>query len=290
MQSHPNRFFFSFQFLKFIVLLPTFFLIFSSSIPASDNKPTVLNLIREDGLQKFYGFCRSVAADKIKCEFEGVRVILPAHPNEYKKRLDKLLSEIEKEAEVVSQKELSEILGGPKDICQDYKEMINRATKGEFEQNPLAGEIIKEDFKIKLNDICNQKPKSKKDAIKVFKQSMALMHNLIAAAEMRCCGLFWRTWKMEFTRISENKWANSPVPSGPCKIMKLYELEKESIKGIVDWSLTETRVAGDTESQECKDVEKELMKPTRWVHFGQQFIKLPCDYIDWSKMLSIDDW
>jgi hypothetical protein len=31
--------------------------------------PMTLNLTREDGLEQYIGFCSSVAADKIECEF-----------------------------------------------------------------------------------------------------------------------------------------------------------------------------------------------------------------------------
>ena len=106
---------------------------------------------------------------------------------------------------------------------------------------------------------------------------------------MRSCGLFRQTWKKEFARISKDKWANSPEPSGLCNVMMLYELEKDLKKNWHSWTLTITNVAGDTESSECKWVEKELMKPIRWLSLGPDYIKLPCDYIDWGKRTSMGD-
>jgi hypothetical protein len=217
-----------------------------------------------------------------------VRVIVPAPQNEYQKQIENLVLKMEKEAEALSEEEVSKFLEGPDSLCQTFKEMINRSEKGDIQQNPLSEEILKEDFKVKLGNICNRKPKSKKDAIKLSKQLVALIWSKFAAADMRSCGLYWQTWKMKFNRISEGKWANSPVPSGLCNIMKLYELEKDP-KSRFAWILTETRLAGDTKSPICTDVKKELMKPTRWLTLGPDHIKLPCDYIDWNKDVQMGD-
>lgn len=106
-------------------------------------------------------------------------------------------------------------------------------------------------------------------------------HTSTKRGERRTCGLFAQRWTIDFHRVSQNKWVNSPTPSGLCNITKVYQLERGSRE--LDWALIETPVSGDTDSPHCKGVDKELMKPTRWSWNGPAFYKLPCEYIDWQK-------
>ena len=82
-------------------------------------------------------------------------------------------------------------------------------------------------------------------------------HTSTKQGKRRTCSLFAQQWTTDFHRVSQNKWVNSPAPSGLCNITKLYQLERASDR--VLWDLIETPISGDTDSPHCEGVDKELM-------------------------------
>ncbi|MFX0199359.1 MAG: hypothetical protein ACFFCW_24815 [Candidatus Hodarchaeota archaeon] len=256
------------------ILLGVIFLC-CTPVKASDDKPILLNLIREDGLEHFTGLCTSSAPRKVMCEFEGVRIVLPSSPTV--KEMRSAFSELEKEAASADKEKM---LKDFQEGCQGLLEIYQAEKAPRQQPSPHTKESL-DVLRNKLSTICNRKPDSKEELIEATRDLLTAFSDWIGQAEKRCCGLFVQRWEMEFTRVSEHKWVNSPLPSGPCKIMKLYELEGD---GTFKWTLTETRVSGDTESPLCKDLQEELMKPLRWLWNGPQYFHLPCDYIDWSKV------
>ena len=244
-------------------------------LKASDDKAILLNLIRGDGLEHFTGLCTPSAPGKVKCEFEGVRIVLPSSPTVREMR--EAFLEFEKEAASADQEKM---LKDFQEMCQSSLELYQAEKAPREKSTPHTKETL-DALRRELSTICNRKPDSKEELIEAFRDLLTAFSDWIGQAEKRCCGLFVQGWEMEFTRVSETKWVNSPLPYGPCKIMKLYELEGD---GTFRWTLTETRVSGDTESPLCKDVQDELMKPVRWSWNGPKYFHLPCDYIDWSKV------
>jgi hypothetical protein len=244
----------------------------------SADVPNILSLTREDGKEKYRVYCEPIDhanPNKIKCEFWGVRI---TYPNlETSEKFSEMIQELKNKSKTENEKDLLNAYMG---FCGSFRELINGARKSENLPNPFIENI--DDLEHRLEEICNLKPKGREETIDVISRQLNLFGKWFAKIEKKCCGLTVQKWEMEFTRVSDKKWINSPEPAGMCNIVKVYELEK---KDPFDWTMTETRISADTESPDCESVKNELMKPTRWLYLrGPNFFQLPCEFIAWDKV------
>lgn len=263
--------------MKYLVIIKILLIqifIFTSPVLSSD-APTLLSLTREDGKEKYRVFCRPIDhtnPNKIKCEFFGVRI---NYPNlETSKNFSEMIQELKNESKTENQKDLLQAF---KSLCEVYRELINNAKKSDNLPNPFIENI--DDLKQRLEGICNLTPEGKEETIDATLSLVDLLSKWFAKIGRKCCGLTIQNWEMEFNRASDNKWINSPKPTGMCNIVKVYEL---ACTDDFFWTMTETRVSADTESPNCKNTKNELMKSTRWLTLGPAFFQLPCEFIAWS--------
>jgi hypothetical protein len=254
------------------ILLIQIFIVISPVL--SSDAPILLSLTREDGKEKYRAFCRPIdhtSRNKIKCEFLGVRI---SYPLETSKNFSEMIQELKNESKTANEKDLLMAFNAG---CETYQELINNAKKSENLPNPFIENI--DDLKQGLVEICNLIPKGKEETIDANLRLFNLVGKWFAKIGTKCCGLTIQNWEMGFTRVSDNKWINSPEPAGMCNIVKVYEL---TFTDDIYWTMTETRVSADTESPNCKSTKNELMKPTRWLTPGPAFFQLPCEFITWS--------
>jgi hypothetical protein len=243
------------------------------SAHGADDAPTFLFLISEDSREHYKGFCTPVSPETVNCEFEGVRVVSPS--GHTSKKIQDVLTDLDRVASSDPQNFLKEF----KENCQELPKTLKIPSDKRAESNPYVTSLTR--FLPRLTAICARKPKSTEEAVAAIRELMTAFSEAVEQGERWTCGLLAQRWEVKLTRVSKNKWVNAPTPSGLCKIMKVYQLER----GAADysWTLTETRVSGDTDSPLCKGVDEELMKPVRWSWDGVSFYKLPCEYIDWDK-------
>ncbi|HEY1236117.1 MAG TPA: hypothetical protein VGH22_22245, partial [Candidatus Binatia bacterium] len=109
---------------------------------------------------------------------------------------------------------------------------------------------------------------SNKDFIAALKSSVDL--------EKRTCNVVVDSFALDFQRIGKGRWFNQSRPSALlCNILKVYELRGEES----EWTLTETRLSGDTEGA-CEVIKNEIGKTTVWTSNKlRNTYELPCDFV-----------
>ncbi|GEM_PF-3644561 len=100
-----------------------------------------------------------------------------------------------------------------------------------------------------------------------------------AKIEQRTCKIATTNYKLEFNKISDKKWMNTPTPQGLCKVVNAMTLEWD---GNFKWTYTQTRLSADSDSELCKSLD--VLKPVVY-KTGDMIHKVDCEYIDLSPSL-----
>ncbi len=93
------------------------------------------------------------------------------------------------------------------------------------------------------------------------------------ALKKRTCKVVTNKFSVDFKRISENKWMNTPEPKGLCNLVNATTLESD---GKYKWTFLQTRISSD-KGPLCPFQELKTAKYSNW--FGKAF-KPNCDLID----------
>jgi hypothetical protein len=116
---------------------------------------------------------------------------------------------------------------------------------------------------------------SAKDAVKSLE--------LYKSMQLRTCGAFMMSFSLDFKRLGKFKWLSEGEPQGLCKIVRVYELERDP-SSVVLWTLTQRNIAvGNTDVSLCKQfakAEEELPVEVFSSKNSSEF-ELPCDWVDW---------
>jgi hypothetical protein len=127
-------------------------------------------------------------------------------------------------------------------------------------------------------------PKTKeylRSLIEAFRVGDALrIEKVLNEKEARTCEVFVQTFSLEFRKIGRRKWLSNPNPGSLCKIVKIYEFTENETHDL--WEMTETRVTAGSTDGICKDVSKELNKPTLWSWTHPKEFELSCDFIEFD--------
>ena len=235
-------------------------------------------LHREDGLEHLQGYCTPVSPEtndspeEVLCEFGGAEILPPKSttPEEKQAALAKL------DQELSSTKEpLKEF----KELCQALSTDVQSLNEEKLGDDPRAEAAKRAAARFKA--ICARKPKTTAEATAAARDAMIAASEEEEQGEKRICRVRLQQWNVKFHRISGNKWVSNPTsPTFMCSQVKVYLLEPSGpFPGLgVDWTLTETPIS--VNSDQCKDIAQELMKPTRWTEKSSLY-KLPCTYIAW---------
>lgn len=156
----------------------------------------------------------------------------------------------------------------------------------EKEKQQIKAEFTKEDeqtikaMEEKLSDLSTG-PKTRdfwKSFIAAYKAGDASkIDNLLNEKKAHTCRVSTQTFSLEFKKLGPHKWVSNPSPSGPCQIVKIYELTENETHDL--WEMTEIRVTAGFTDGNCKDVHKELQKPVVWSWKNPSEYELSCDFM-----------
>lgn len=80
----------------------------------------------------------------------------------------------------------------------------------------------------------------------------------ILSREKETCHITVNTFELNFKRHGSRKWISNPGPKGICGLVNVATIEHKAETSLL-WSYTQTRVAGNTDSENCRKYD--LNKP-----------------------------
>jgi hypothetical protein len=263
---------------SFFLLMLSFLFIHSA---LGSNLPSLysLSFYSENDIEKIVADCTPTEPDKMKCNFQSFYLYVPIEmsDSEYDSELTKLYTKIETEAKNKTfEKYKSEINEWCNKSNNNFDEFI-KISKEKY--LPISTEKI-EKYQKDFSKICKTEIKSKEKATLVFRESVLIFTNFFSEFEGTCCEVDVNPWEMEFNKVSDDIWVNSPHPYGLCNVVILYEFYRNKEDGI--WNYYETKLSYSDEHEVCKGIKNELNKKKKWSEKGDRVHKLLCPCINLS--------